>query len=89
MKRPMPATPNPDMDLWPRIRQAIYAATVSRADVLTNLPSCHRKNCQGSHGDIDLVFRMFVDRVAASVESELRCKAVSEPDDDLLTVELP
>ena len=39
-------------------KQAIDAAVVSRADVLVNLPTCHRKNCQAGHGDIDLVFRM-------------------------------
>lgn len=81
MKRPAPAAPNPDMELWPRIQQAIDAANVSRADVLVNLPSCHRKNCQGDHGDIDLVFRMFAKAIGNSIHTELLCKAISEPDD--------
>lgn len=81
MKRPLPATSNPDMDIWPRIKQAIDAAAVSRADVLVNLPTCHRKNCQGDHGDIDLVFRMFAKAISDSIHTELLCKAISEPDD--------
>lgn len=81
MKRPVPAVPNPDMYLWPRIQQAINAATVSRGDVLVNLPSCHRKNCHGDHGDIDLVFRMFAKAISDSIRVELLCKAISEPDD--------
>lgn len=81
-KVPAPPRDNADMALWPRIQQAIDAATVSRADVLVNLPSCHRKNCQGSHGDVDLVFRMFAKAISDSIHTELLCKAISEPDDD-------
>jgi hypothetical protein len=80
-KTPVSKPHNADMDLWPRIQQAIAAATVSRGDVLVNLPTCHRKNCQGSHGDIDLVFRMFAKAISDSIHTELLCKAVSEPDD--------
>lgn len=71
---------NPAMDVWPRVQQAIEAATVSRADVLVNLPSCHRKNCQQDHGDIDLVFRMFAKQIAESIHKELLCRAISDPD---------
>lgn len=81
MKKPIPATANPDMEVWPRIQQAINAAVVSRADVLVNLPSCHRKNCQQDHGDIDLVFHMFAKAISDSIYTELLCKATSEPDD--------
>lgn len=70
-----------DLAMWPRVRQAIYAATVSRREVMLHLPECHRKNCN-SHGndDVDLVFRMFVDQVAESVYAELLCESVSDPD---------
>lgn len=81
MKAPDQSPVSPDMDLWPRIKQAIDAAGVSRADVLVNLPTCHRKNCQARHGDIDLVFRMFAKAIGDSVYMELLCKATSEPDD--------
>lgn len=81
MKTPVQSPANPDMDLWPRIKQAIDAAGVSRADVLVNLPTCHRKNCHASHGDIDLVFHMFAKAISDSIYTELLCKATSEPDD--------
>lgn len=68
------------MALWPRIRQAIYAAQVSRAAVFVNLPECHRKNCRYDHGDIDLVFTMFADQIAECVRTELLCEAISKPD---------
>ena len=72
---------NPDLALWPRVRRAIYAATVSRAETLLHLPECHRKNCH-RHGsdDVDLVFSMFADSIAESVHTELLCKATTEPD---------
>lgn len=69
-----------DMDLWPRIQQAIDATVVSRADAEWQWPTCHRKNCHQDHGDIDFVFRMFAKAVADSIHGELLCKAVSEPD---------
>lgn len=69
-----------DLALWPRIQKAIAATTVSRADVMVNLPACHRRNCLQSHGDIDLVFRMFADRIADTIYTELACAAVTEPE---------
>lgn len=80
-KVPAQLRDNADLDLWPRIQQAINAAGVSRADVMVNLPSCHRKNCLQGHGDIDLVFRMFAKAISDSIYTELLCKAISEPDD--------
>lgn len=72
------------MLLWPRIRQAIYAATVCRTETMLHLPTCHRKGCPGSPAhnsdDVDLVFRMFADRIAESVYNELLCEAVSNPE---------
>lgn len=69
-----------DMALWPRVRQAIYATALSRADVEWRFPECHKKNCGADHGDADFVVRMVLDGVADSVFKELLCRAVSEPD---------
>lgn len=70
-----------DMALWPRVRQAIYATALSRADVQWRFPECHKKNCGADHGDVDFVVRMVLDGVADSVLKELLCRAVTEPDD--------
>ncbi|ORB50757.1 hypothetical protein BST43_21545 [Mycobacteroides saopaulense] len=70
-----------DMALWPRVRQAIYATALSRADVQWRFPECHKKNCSADHGDVDFVVRMVLDGVADSVLKELLCRAVTQPDD--------
>lgn len=69
-----------DLDLWPRIEAAIYGTKVSRADAEWQWPRCHKRNCQGDHGDIDFVFAMFTKAIAESVHTELLCKATTEPD---------
>lgn len=74
-------TPEVDVALWPRIRQAIYATKVSRADAEWRFPECHKRNCGADHGDIDFVVRMVLDRVAETVRAELLCRAVTEPDE--------
>ncbi|MCT7373276.1 hypothetical protein [Mycolicibacterium llatzerense] len=69
------------LDMWDRIRKAIYAATVNRHEVMLHLPECHRKNCHRHNGDdVDLVFGMFTDAIAESVHTELLCEATTNPD---------
>lgn len=70
-----------DMDLWPRIEQAINAAGVSRANAEWCLPQCRRKDCKiVDPGQLDRLYSMFVDSVRDTVHAELLCKATSEPD---------
>lgn len=69
------------LEMWDRIRKAIYGAGVSRHEVMLHLPTCHRKNChRHNRDDVDLVFRMFTDVIAESVLTELLCEAVTTPD---------
>jgi hypothetical protein len=70
-----------DMDLWPRIEKAIYAAGISRHDAEWCLPIRRRKNCQMvDPGHLDDLYRMFIDSVRDTVYTELLCKATSDPD---------
>ena len=70
-----------DMDLWPRIEQAIKAAGISRSNAEWCLPQCRAKNCKVvDPGQLDLLYGMFVDSVRDTVHKELLCKAISEPD---------
>jgi hypothetical protein len=69
------------MDLWPRIKAAIYAASVSRSAVEFMWPECHKPRCNSHHHDSpDEAFGLMTDRIADSVYVELLCKAVTEPD---------
>lgn len=73
--------PTGPLEMWDRIRKAIYAAGVNRHEAMLHLPTCHRKNCPGHHSDdVDLVFGMFTDAIAESVRTELLCEAVTNPD---------
>lgn len=69
-----------DMDLWPRINDAIHAATISRAAVEYEMPRCHAKRCPGGyHGSTDEIVRMVKYQVAQTVYAELLCRATSDP----------
>jgi len=80
VRQPIPA-PDVATEMWHRIRAAIYAARVSRSEVMLHLPTCHLKKCRG-HGsdDVDLVFGMFADQIADSVRGEMWCETVTCPD---------
>lgn len=70
-----------EMDLWPRIEQAINTAAISRFDAEYCLPRCTQKRCkQTDPGQLDWLYRMFIDSVRDAVYKELLCKAISEPD---------
>lgn len=70
-----------DLDLWPRIRQAIDGAGVSRSAVESVWPECHRKNCRNHHSDNpDAAFAMMARQISDAIYVELLCKATSEPD---------
>lgn len=72
----------PEMDLWPRIEQAINAAAISRFDAEYCLPRCTQKRCkQTDPGQLDWLYRMFVNSVRDAVHKELLCKATSDPED--------
>lgn len=74
-------SPPGDLELWPRIKQAIESSGISRANAEYCLPRCQKKNCgQYDPGQLDWLYRMFIDSVIDSVYTELLCKAVSEPD---------
>ncbi|QOC56302.1 hypothetical protein PP509_gp60 [Gordonia phage MichaelScott] len=74
-------TADPAIELWPRIEQAINAATINRFDAEYCLPRCTQKNCkQTDPGQLDWLYRMFIDSVRDAVLKELLCKANSEPD---------
>lgn len=68
-----------DLDMWPRIRQAIYATTISREAVEFEWPDCHRKNCGHRHGNPNEAFRHIIDKVAETVYVELLCRNISDP----------
>lgn len=77
----MTAQTHNDLDLWPRIEQAINAATISRFDAEWCLPTCRRKNCSVTDpGQLDRLYSMFANSVRDAVYAELVCKATSEPD---------
>lgn len=75
-----PYNPRLVVDLFPRIKRAIEASTVSRADAEWQWPTCHKRNCHQDHGDIDFVFRMFTERIVHSVYLELLCRATTDPE---------
>lgn len=70
-----------DLDLWPRIRAAIYDTRVSRADAEWQWPRCHKRGCQ-CQSDIDFAFGLFAKAVADNVFSELACKTTTHPEED-------
>lgn len=71
-----------DLDLWPRIEAAIKASVISRFDAEYCLPKCQAKRCKVvDPGQLDWLYKMFVDSVRDSVYKELLCKAVTEPDE--------
>lgn len=67
-------------ELLSRIKQAIYATTVSRAIVMPEWPECHRKNCQHRHPTPDSAFASMLARVSETVEMELLYRTVTDPD---------
>lgn len=70
-----------DLDLWPRIEQAINAAVISRFDAEWCLPTCHAKRCkQVDPGQLDRLYAMFVASVRDAVYAELLCRATSDPE---------
>lgn len=77
-------TPDPAMEFWPRVEQAINAAGVSRFDMEWIGPTCHKKNCKDCHigpsGDIDQVMYHMKRAILESVHTEMLCRAISEPD---------
>lgn len=70
-----------DLDLWPRIEQAINAASISRFDAEWCLPRCHAKRCKVvDPGQLDRLYTMFAASVRDAIYAELLCKATSEPE---------
>jgi len=66
--------------VWARVQAAIYATTVGRAAVELSWPECHKPRCNHRHPNPDEAFRLFTERVAETVQSELRCRSTTEPD---------
>lgn len=64
-----------------RIGSAIRATVVSRADAEYQWPTCHKAICHRDHGDIHAVFNLFAMRLKDTVNKELSCRAITEPDD--------
>lgn len=70
-----------DLDLWPRIEQAINAASISRFNAEWCLPTCHAKRCKVvDPGQLDRLYTMFAASVRDAIYAELLCKATSEPE---------
>jgi len=67
--------------IWTRVEAAIYATKVNRAAVELNWPECHKPRCSKRHPSPDEAFRIFAEKVAETVYTELLCKAITEPDE--------
>lgn len=63
-----------------RIEAAISAAAVSRSAVEFDWPECHRKGCQGRHGDVDSAFGTMKIQIMRAVRSELMHEMTTRPD---------
>lgn len=63
-----------------RIEAAISAATVSRSAVEFEWPECHRKGCQGRHGNVDQAFGIMKRKIMDEVRSELMHEMTTRPD---------
>lgn len=69
-----------DEALIRRIEAAVSAASVSRSAVEFDWPDCHRKGCQGRHGDVDAAFSTMKIQVMRAVRSELMHEVTTRPD---------
>jgi hypothetical protein len=69
-----------DETLIRRIEAAISAASVRRSAVEFDWPECHRKGCQGRHGDVDAAFSTMKIQAMRAVRSELMHKVTTRPD---------
>lgn len=69
-----------DEALIRRIEATIGAATVSRSAVEFEWPECHRKGCQGRHGNADQAFGIMKRKIMDEVRSELMCEVTTRPD---------
>jgi hypothetical protein len=74
--------PNPPVDetLIRRIEAAISDASVSRSAVEFDWPECHRKGCQGRHGNVDSAFTTMKIQVMRAVRNELMHELTTRPD---------
>lgn len=63
-----------------RIEAAISDAGVSRSAVEFDWPECHRKGCQGRHGDVDAAFTTMKIQIMRGVRSELMHEVTTRPD---------
>lgn len=74
-------TDTAELELWPRVEQAINATTISRHDAewLYSEP-CHLKRCNQRHGNPQELFDLALKQVRATVYAELLCQATSDPD---------
>ena len=69
-----------DEALIRRIEAAVSAASVSRSAVEFDWPECHRKGCQGRHGNVDSAFGTMKIQVMRAVRSELQHEMTTRPD---------
>lgn len=69
-----------DEALIRRIEVAISSASVSRSAVEFDWPECHRKGCQGRHGDMDSAFSTMKIQTMRAVRSELMHEVTTRPD---------
>jgi hypothetical protein len=63
-----------------RIDAAIMNSGARRSLIQHDWPECHRKNCQGSHGDVDIAFHEMKIAIMQAVKSELECEVTTKPD---------
>jgi hypothetical protein len=68
-----------DEALIRRIEATIGAAAVSRSAVEFEWPECHRKGCQGRHGNVDQAFGIMKHKIMDEVRSELMCEVTTRP----------
>lgn len=67
-------------DYWPRVEVAIFDAKANRFEVDLEWPECHKNKCQAYHGNPSAAFGIMAHAIANSVESEMRNRAITQPD---------
>jgi hypothetical protein len=69
-----------DEALIRRIEAAVAVASVQRSAVEFDWPECHKRGCQGRHGDVDSAFGTMKIQVMRAVRAELQYELTTRPD---------